>query len=214
MTPLFFRPALWGGVALFGFLLSTLALLSLHFLRRDYSPEHNFLSEYAVGPYGPLMTAVFIMLGLSILALLAGIGSVQNAPSHRLFLFALLTGAAGLLVMAFCRTDLNDLSPRTRIGSLHDSVSVITFFCILIAMAIYGWKLPLPIASPLQRLQLSTRLLTSACSCMLVIQLFLVGHRPYRWVGLPERILVVLFLLWGCGLSLCLISLPDTGKSR
>ena len=47
----------------------------LHFLRPDLSPVTRFLSEYARGPYGLLMTIAILSLSLGGLALLVGLAA-------------------------------------------------------------------------------------------------------------------------------------------
>ncbi|HZP81245.1 MAG TPA: DUF998 domain-containing protein [Chthonomonadaceae bacterium] len=56
-------------LTLAGTLFFLAVVLTLHFLRRDYDLTRRFLSEFAVGPYGALMTTAFSVLGLSACAL-------------------------------------------------------------------------------------------------------------------------------------------------
>ncbi|HWM70482.1 MAG TPA: hypothetical protein VNO35_28180 [Steroidobacteraceae bacterium] len=50
-TSMFFATA-----AIICFCYGAFALALLHFLRPDYAPASNFISNYAVGPYGWIMT--------------------------------------------------------------------------------------------------------------------------------------------------------------
>src|SRR5262249_26640885 len=66
------RMAAAARLTLAGTLAFLATVLVLHLLRRDYDPTRRFLSEFAVGPYGALMTTAFFVLGLSAFALAFG----------------------------------------------------------------------------------------------------------------------------------------------
>jgi hypothetical protein len=66
-------------------------VLALHFLRPDYSPVHDVISDYANGRYGSLMAASFVALGIGCLALT--IGMYRIGPKG-------LTEAIGLAFLA------------------------------------------------------------------------------------------------------------------
>ncbi len=53
-------------------------IVALHFLRPDYNPIRQPTSEYAVGPYGSLMTSAFFSMSLASWALV--IGLYQGVP--------------------------------------------------------------------------------------------------------------------------------------
>ena len=56
-------------MAFFGY--AAIALLTLHFLRPDYAPATNFISNYAVGRYGWIMTTWFLAMSCGLLTLAA-----------------------------------------------------------------------------------------------------------------------------------------------
>ncbi len=60
-------------VTIVGTVYFVLAVTALHFLRPDYNPTTRLLSDYAVGPYGYLMTSAWFALGLVSFALAFGI---------------------------------------------------------------------------------------------------------------------------------------------
>src|SRR5579862_7482145 len=122
-----------------GFSASAAALIVLQIARPERSPVHSFVSELAVGRYGAVMTGVFVVLSASCVLLAVAIrrtGEMECAARAGLFLGI---AATGLLVMAACPTDLNDASPRTLTGSIHDTTSVLTFVAVLGVMASVGW---------------------------------------------------------------------------
>ena len=55
------------------FTYSVLALLLLHVLRPDYAPASHMISDYAVGPYGWVMTTWFLATSCGCLMLLLGL---------------------------------------------------------------------------------------------------------------------------------------------
>lgn len=50
-----------------------MAVVVLHVLRPEFNPVNHAVSNYAVGPYGYLMTAAFYALALSVFALALGL---------------------------------------------------------------------------------------------------------------------------------------------
>jgi hypothetical protein len=68
------------------------AMVLLHVLRPDYAPSHRFLSEYALGAYGLVMTSVFLTLGLATLVLTARIRVTRSSG------IAVVTGACALVL--------------------------------------------------------------------------------------------------------------------
>src|SRR6185436_18104054 len=49
------------------------AIVLLHILRTDFDPGYRYLSEYARGPYGALMTSTFFALSAGSLAVSLGL---------------------------------------------------------------------------------------------------------------------------------------------
>ena len=60
-------------VALVGIAYFALIIVALHFLRPDLNPLSTPTSEYAVGPYGFLMTSAFFSMSLASFALVIGL---------------------------------------------------------------------------------------------------------------------------------------------
>ena len=63
----------FGSCVVAGALLFLITMVALHLLRPDYNPLRNFLSEYAVGPFGFLLTAAVYELAATFLMLLFGL---------------------------------------------------------------------------------------------------------------------------------------------
>src|SRR5690242_5158673 len=104
---------------------TVVALYSLlHLLRPEYNPFQRFLSEYAVGRFGMLMTASFLVQALISLALVIGLFREVRHSGSLLAGCAFLTVAAlALTVAAVFQTDLSDPTEPsrliTRTGMIH-----------------------------------------------------------------------------------------------
>ena len=68
--------------------------IALHFLEPEYDPRFHFMSDYAWGAYGWLMTTTFFVLGLAVLTVAVGIRDVhQSSRSARIGFGLLVIGA-------------------------------------------------------------------------------------------------------------------------
>lgn len=173
--------------------LSFLAVvLALHFLRRDYDPTRRFLSEFAVGPYGGLMTMAFFVLGLSAFALAFGFQqerqlSGRNWPGPLLFALC----GADLFLVGLFPTDLQGAPVRTWVGILHDWVSTPPFLFLLAAM--FSFCRHFKSDDRWRSLYLPTLALGLTTLFVRIITLLPFGP---GWTGLTQRTLASLVLLW------------------
>ena len=107
--------------------------LLLHVLRPDYNPLRRFLSEYAVGRFGVLMTANFLLQAVISLALMIGLfQDVRHSGSLLVGCAFLTVAAAALAVAGVFPTDPSDPAgapPRlaTRAGMIHQSAGTLSF---------------------------------------------------------------------------------------
>lgn len=120
-------------LALSGIGYFTLAVIALHFLRPDYNPLHRFVSEYAVGPFGWLMTSAFYGLSLGSLALTVALyqGVVKGGRSW-VGLLLLGVWSLGTFVAGVFKTDLI-AAPETPEGNLHSQASLLAFVSFILA---------------------------------------------------------------------------------
>jgi len=111
-------------IALVGIGYCLVILVAMHFLRPDYNLIRNTTSDYAIGPYGILMTSGFFAPGLGSLALVIGLYQGLSQPA-RSWIGLLLLGlsAVGNIVQAIFPTDLEG-APQTRSGSIHGTASL------------------------------------------------------------------------------------------
>jgi hypothetical protein len=116
----------------------------LHFLRADFNPEYRYLSEYARGPYGALMTSTFFVISVGSLALF--LGMCRSVASRLHFVPGLvlwLTWACAVFLAGIFTSDLQG-APHTRIGRVHDQLGIIAFasatFALLLLSLALRWE--------------------------------------------------------------------------
>src|SRR5436190_19360601 len=98
------------------------AIVLLHVLRTDFDPRYRYLSEYAVGPYGALMSSTFFVLSAGSLAL--SIGLWRSVSSKLRFLPGLLFWLAWTCAVFLAGVFTGDLqgTPHTRLGQIHEQM--------------------------------------------------------------------------------------------
>jgi Protein of unknown function (DUF998) len=175
------------GISIFAF-----CVVALHFLRPEYDPRQRFMSEFAVGPYGFVMTLAFFALGLGAFALALGFHG-ETRLSGRRWHGPLLFGLCGadLLLVALFPSDLQGAPARTTTGIIHDWASTPPFLFILLAMPLLvrhfqneaGWR----------TFRYPTFALGIAALTVRVATLVPFG---IAWSGLTQRLLASLILGW------------------
>ena len=163
----------------------------LHILRADFNPRYRYLSEYARGPYGALMTSTFFVLSAGSLALLLGLcRSVASRLHFAPGLVLWFTWACAVFVAGIYTSDLQG-TPHTRIGRIHDQMGMIAFPSATVALLLLSlalrwereWRSVWPSA-----MLLSVVALVS----FLVLDWF--GQRDLG--GLDQRIFLTATLIW------------------
>ena len=103
------------------------AVALLHVLRTDLDPGYRYLSEYARGRYGVLMTSTFFALSAGSLALSLGLWrSVSSKLRFMPGLLLWMIWACAVFLAGIYTTDLQG-TPPTRIGRIHDQMGMIAF---------------------------------------------------------------------------------------
>ena len=168
------------------------ALISVHLLRPDYSPRDHFISDYAVGPYGWLMTSAFVALSAACATLAAGL--LMDGPSGwlaRSGAVLLCVCALGLIVTAIFPTDVPG-APPTPSGDIHElsfrvNVGSLILAILQITVAI--------VSSPRWRSYRTGAAVLAACTIAAAWFQFSTLHKgaPY---GYANRLLVAAILTW------------------
>ena len=178
--------------ALACFVYAAVALLILHFLRPDYAPATNFISNYAVGRYGWIMTTWFLAMSCGLLTLAAGLyTNGLRSIAARVGIFLLVIAAIGLVVSAIFPTDAPG-APSTPTGAIHDMSFLVNVGSIFIATVLLSASFG---GHPAWRsYQRTAWILTFLILTGFVVQ-FLTLHKgmPY---GLANRFFVLVLFAW------------------
>ena len=119
-------------VGLSGFGYFAVSLVVLHILRTDYDPVTENVSQYAVGPYGYLMTAAFFILGPAVIALAIGLFEGVT-PAPRVGCLALGTAGLCVALVGFMRV-APEPGAMPMSETIHNSAFMASFFFTLVAM--------------------------------------------------------------------------------
>lgn len=173
------------------FTYSVLSLLVLHALRTDYAPAHHMISDYAVGPYGWVMTTFFLATSGGCLMLLLGL--VRSGPdwiAARIGTLLLGVASIGLVVSAIFPTDVR--LPSTRTGEIHDISFLVNIGSILLAIVLLSVSFG---SQPRWRPYRRTALTLAGLVVLAAVLQFLTLHKgmPY---GLANRLAVTMLLAW------------------
>lgn len=169
-------------------------IIVMHFLRPGHDPMRRPTSDYAVGPYGFLMTSAFLSMSVACLALAAGLYRGVSEPARSRVGLALIGGVwvVGLLVAATFPIDLEG-APSTTSGIIHRINGPIAFLSLTIGVILVSrgfrrderWR-------PLHRLALILGVLMLAVFIVNGVSLASGSGYP----GLGQRVLLATFVIW------------------
>lgn len=194
--------------SIIGYSYFLVAIIALHFLRPNLNPMTNSVSEYAIGPYGWLITTSIVAVGVSTLALALGLfwGEASKGWS-RIGLILLCLGSTGAIIAGFFTT-VPDGAPPTVSGTMHFLASLIGFSSLVAGILLQtrhfkqdeNWHIFYP---TLWRLAL------------LILILFLGYLLTYMsdFSGLTERIFIASTMPWLILTDIHLYSVSTQGAS-
>lgn len=202
-------PTILGKSAIFCFSYSLLALLALHFLRRDYVVRGHMISDYAVGPYGWVMITVFLTMSCGLLMLLLGL--FRHGPTSavgRIGTLLLVLPVAGLVVSAMFDTDLPGM-PSTRAGDIHGISFLVNVLTIMLSTALISFSFG---SDARWRAYRGIALVLVAFILVAFVLQFLTLHKgmPY---GYTNRFFVVALFAWFLWTSIRLRNVTDSEKA-
>lgn len=178
-------------LALIGIGYFVVAVIALHFLRPDYNPIRRVVSQYAVGPYGLLMTSAFFGLSLGSLALVVGLfQGVSRTGRSWVGLVLLGIWAVGIFIAGIFPTDLNGTAQTTS-GNIHVMASVLAFISLVLAALLLSWRF--------KNDEKWSSFHHPAFLFAVLMLLALVGLFRYintGFGGLSQRVFIVTFLIW------------------
>lgn len=129
------RVAWLSTIAIAGSIYYAVAVVVLHALRPEYDPLSRVTSNYAVGPYGYLMTATFFAIAAGLMALSLGLSqTLAPLAQSRVSLALLVAAGVGAIVAGVFPTDVTPTdAPITATGVVHILAGVTAFLCIVVA---------------------------------------------------------------------------------
>ena len=179
-------------VSMFGTALFVVLIAALHFLSPEFDPIQRPTSEYAVGPYGYLMTLAFVAISVSTWALIIGLSRDLGEPARsRLGLALLGVFGIGVLVAATFPIDLED-APQTLAGTIHSINGPVAFLSLVIGSNLVSRKLRHE-----ERWRPTHRVASGLAIFM--IPVFLAGGAAAAresGAGIAQRILILTFATW------------------
>ena len=177
-------------LAIVGIAAFLLSLAALHFLRPDVNPVLEPMSNYAVGPYGFLLTAADIGSGLAALSLMFGL-YLGIAPRGRSYVGLSFLGVYGIsaLLAGFFPIDVG--GEATTVGTIHNIVGNIAFFVFPIAAIL----LSLGMGKDERWRSFRRTALAVSFAAVLTVILTIVGSNIGLF-GLTQRLANFTVLLW------------------
>ena len=180
-------------------------LAALHFIKPEFDPSWNMISQYEIGRYGWVMQLEFLFVALSCLTLGVAIHSQVRTIWGRIGLALLLVAAIGMTISAFNITDpiTTPKAEMTAHGNLHGlgfilGVPGLTIAAVLISLSLRrntAW-------SSARRVLLWTAQLpwVSVVAMVVALMVFLPlnGGKfgPGVAVGLPNRLYIIACCIW------------------
>lgn len=156
-----------------------IVIIVLHILEPEFDPRFTFMSAYALGDYGWLMTTTFFALGLAACVAAAGLRHVHRSSRGALIGFGLL--AVGALFVCLAGV-FKDSMP-------HLLASVVALPTILMAVLLLSWTFRR--ATGWQTIYRVTLFIALGMLAMFFSMVADVGMP-----GLQQRVFIFLFLLW------------------
>jgi len=152
---------------------------ALHILEPDFDPRFRFMSEYALGAYGWLMTTTFFALGLATFAVAAVLRDVHQSSQVARIGFGLL--AVGALFVCLAGV-FKDSIP-------HLLASVVAIPSIVMAVLLLSWTFR-------RAAGWQTIYRVALFIALGMLTLFVSMVADVWMTGLQQRAFIFLFLLW------------------
>ena len=180
-------------------------LAVLHFIKPEFDPSWNMISQYEIGRYGWVMQLAFLSLALSCLTLVVAIHSQVRTIWGRIGLALLLVTAIGMTIAAINVTDpiTTPRAEMTAHGNLHGLGFILGVPSQMIAAVLISLSLRRNAAwLPARRALLWTAQLPWVSVVAMVVTLMVLLPRhggkfgPGVVVGLPNRLYIIACCVW------------------
>ena len=156
-----------------------IVLIVLHILEPEFDPRFRFMSEYALGDYGWLMTTTFFSLGLAPLVAAIGLQNVyQSSRSTRIGLGLLAVAAMFIWLAGIFRDSIP-----------HLLAGVVAFPSMVMAVLVLSWTFR-------QAAGWQTIYRVALCIGLAMLAMLFLMVADLGMPGLQQRVFIFLFLLW------------------
>jgi hypothetical protein len=181
-----------GTMGMVGVIVWVVAVIALHFLDPDLAAADTYVSDYALGDYGWLMRAAFIVVGIGTIAIGLGL-RLSLAPGKRVTASVILVLIAGIgfLLAGIFNGDPTGVEDLTTAGMIH-LVSALVLFLSLVVSA---WLLRGVFKRDESWGSLSTPALWFAIA-LTVLFLVSFGTPEDGPVGLTQRLFAGVMMVW------------------
>jgi hypothetical protein len=190
-------------------------LFSLHIVKPELDPTWSFISEYALGKFGWLMTVTFLALTGSQISLFFAIRTQVKTVIGYIGLFLLVLSAVGILITAVYQTDpiTTNQAAMTQTGTMHvigASLDWTPFAALFISLSLARTKV--------WSIKKRSMLITTTITLVLTIAFMATvasapdgKFGPGVYAGLVGRFLIWSYLGWLATIALHVIR---TGKLK
>jgi uncharacterized membrane protein len=183
---------------------SLVTLAALHILKPDLHPSRTMISRYALGPYGWVMALCFAAFGMASGSLAVAMVPDVRSLGGRIGIVLLLTAAVGLMLAARFPMDPVSTPPAqmSHSGRMHGVAFLLGVPSMVLAVLVLS--LALGSQGSLAGWLLMTVAAVIWISLIIMLGIMLmVGpgkppnpNGPERFVGLPNRLLMVAYAVW------------------
>jgi hypothetical protein len=180
-------------------------LAALHFIKPEFDPSWNMISQYEIGRFGWIMQVAFLCIALSCASLFVAIRSQVRTIGGRIGLALLLVAATGMTIAAFNITDpiTTPKAEMTAHGNMHGFGFLLGVPGLTIAAVVISLSLRRNVAwlSARRALLWTAQLPWASLAAMVVTIMFLLPHNggnfgPGVLVGLPNRLYIIACCVW------------------
>ena len=192
--------------------LFVLLLVGLHVIEPEYDPTWRFVSEYALGRFGWVMSVAFSALAVSLLGTVVAVARHVRTVAGYLGLVIIAIAVAGLLIAAVFVTDPITTAPDAYSVSGRLHVLGASLDWSPIGMVLSGWALSRTAGwRRHRRVLLLTAALPVALTLAFTAALPHDGHYgPGVYAGLIGRLMLVSYLGWIVTVSRLVLRLGRT----
>lgn len=170
------------------FLAFTALVLVLHVVRPQENPLSSTISDYALGPYGVLMTVGFLMRSLGAAFLDAGLvfGTTRSSCSW--------AGLVWLAVFAVCSLLVAIFPGAQATLRIHSLFALLGFTSLIIAALVWAHRFRRSV-----RWRSNGRV-NLVCGLLMLLS-FVSFFSSVRFAGLSERVFEVIMIVWLCSFA-------------